>query len=482
MCARVVALPTTTASRCRRQWRAIGLAVACALSAGPAAAETVAFTGATVIDVARGAPLPGATVVVEDGLITAVGADTAVPGSARVVALAGKWLIPGLIDGHVHLFQSGGLYARPDVIDLRGVVPYEAEIARVRSDLDETLARIFAAGVTGILDLGGPAWVAPLRARAEAAAMPAPRIAWAGQLLGSWSPAALAAAEPAVVLVETPEQARAEVRRQAGLGADLIKVWFIQALGDQDFATTRRWVIAAIDEAHALGLGAAVHATELATAKAALAAGADLLVHSVDDAAVDDAFLAAMRARDVPYVPTLGVYDGYWRVLRQKLALTDLDRRYGARRVLDSLDDLAALPRETLPAWLDFDQPVPPVNPAMIDNLARVHAAGVTVVAGSDSGNIGTVHGAALHKELRLMARAGLSPAEILRSATLAGARAMGRGEELGLIAPGRRADMVALDADPLADTANLARIHRVIKDGRVWDPDEVLERTRSDD
>jgi imidazolonepropionase-like amidohydrolase len=462
------------------EWPARRAGIACVLLlalafAHAATAETVAFFGATVIDLAAGRPMPDAVVVVEDGRIAAVGADAAVPDGARRIELAGKWLIPGLIDAHVHLFQSGGLYARPDVIDLRQVVAYDDEIARVRRGLDETLARTFAAGVTGILDLGGPEWIAAARARAEAADMPAPRIAWAGQLLASWAPAELRTDPPPVVLVETPVQARAEVRRQAALGADLIKVWFIRARGDQDFATTRRWAAAAIEEAHAMGLRAAVHATELETAKAALAAGADALVHSVDDHAVDERFVQAMRARDVLYMPTLGVYDGYWRVLRQKLGLTALDRRYGAPWVLDTLDDLKSLPPAAVPDWLDFEAAVPPINTVMIDNLARVHAAGITVAAGSDAGNIGTLHGAGLHKELRLMARAGLTPAEILRSATLAGARAMGRGEELGLIAPGRRADMVALDADPLADVAHLARIHRVIKAGVVYDPAELL-------
>jgi imidazolonepropionase-like amidohydrolase len=460
--------------------RLLALVVALAWAhtvATAASGELVAFVGATVIDGTGAPPLARGTVVVEGGRVRAVGpAPTVpVPEGAAVVELAGKWLVPGYIDAHVHFFQSGGLYTRPDVIDLRPVVPYERETAALRARLDETLARTFAAGITGVVDMGGPSWVLALRERAKSLAH-APRIAAAGPLIATWSPPELAAADPAIVLVGTPEEARAEVRRQQALSPDLIKIWFIRSPRGQHIATASRWIAAAIDEAHRLGLRVAVHASELETARRALALGADLLVHSVDDAPLDDDLLMLMRARGrgVLYIPTLGVYDGYWRVLGQDLGLGDLDRRYGDPRILDSLDDLSALTRELLPDWLTFG-PAPPIEPNMLANLRRVHAAGITIAAGSDAGNIGTLPGAGFHRELALMAEAGLAPGDILRAATLGGAQVMGRAHELGSIEPGKRADFVILDADPLADIANAARIYRVVKDGVAYDPDAIL-------
>lgn len=433
--------------------------------AGAALADATAFVGATVID-GTGAPPQHTSVLVEDGRITSIGGDI---GTADVVDLSGKWIIPGLIDAHVHFFQSGGLYTRPDVIDLRHVVSYEDEIAALRARLDETLARTFAAGITAVLDLGGPPWVLELREHARSLAA-APRIVAVGPLLATWAPKEITGG--AIVLVETPDQAIAEVRRQAAQSVDMIKIWFIRRGQGQPLAVAESWIAAAMDEAHRLGLRVAVHATQLETARSALALGADLLVHSIDDAALGDDLLAELGDR-VPYIPTLGVYDAYWRVLGQSLGLNALDRRYGDADVLASLDDLSQMSREQRPHWLRFGDP-PPINPLMLDNLASAHAAGVIVAAGSDAGNIGTLPGAGFHRELALMATAGLSPMAVLAAATRDAAKALGR-DDIGILAPGLRADMVVLNADPLADIANAARIHRVIKDGIAHDPDAIL-------
>ncbi len=135
------------------------LVLALALSgAAPVRAETTVFSGAVVIDGSGAPPIPDAVVVVLDGRIAAIGprSATAIPPGARLVDLSGRWIIPGLIDAHVHFFQSGGLYARPDIIDLREARPYEDEIAAVKARLPQTLARYLASGVTAVADMGGP--------------------------------------------------------------------------------------------------------------------------------------------------------------------------------------------------------------------------------------------------------------------------------------------------------------------------------------
>jgi imidazolonepropionase-like amidohydrolase len=215
----------------------------------------------------------------------------------------------------------------------------------------------------------------------------------------------------------------------------------------------------------------AVHATELDVAKAALRAGADYLVHSVEDAPVDDEFLALARRRNVIYCPTLFVYEGYGLALSNRWRPTPAEQRMADPEVLSMMDDLDEIPPDLLPAWIrrsmeqGWSGRLPPHAAA---NLRRVWDAGITVVVGSDAGNIGTLHGPAIFREMASMVRAGLTPLEVLRAATLNGADVMGLGEQAGRIEPGALADLVLLDADPLLDISNLSRVQRVIAKGRV--------------
>jgi len=445
--------------------------------AGAMAGQETAFVGATVIIRADAPPIANATILIEDGRIAAVGHASEIPlrSDTMVLDMTGKWIIPGLIDAHVHFFQSGGLYTRPDVIDLRAVRPYAVELARIRARLPQTFARYLASGVTGVVDVGGPFWNFEVRDLARRAAV-APRVAVAGPLLATIAPKQLASDDPAIVRIDSPDAARAEVRRQAARKPDLVKIWFIRTR-DENLIAELAWIRAAIVEAHALGLRVAVHATELETARLAVEAGADVLVHSIESAPVDDAFLALLRARGVIYITTLGVYEGYWEVLGQHVRLTDIDARVGDPDVIASFAELADLPDDVKPAWLK-PRPPPPISRIVLDNLKRVQAAGVVVAAGTDAGNIGTLHGPALHREFELMAEAGLTPAQILAATTTGAARAMGR-DDIGAIEPGMRADMVILDADPLADMRNARRIHRVVKDGVIYDPETILSDLR---
>jgi len=107
--------------------------------------------------------------------------------------------------------------------------------------------------------------------------------------------------------------------------------------------------------------------------------------------------------------------------------------------------------------------------------------AGIPVAMGTDAGNIGTLHGPSVFREMALMTQAGLTPLQVLRSATVNGAKAMGRERDIGTLAPGKLADLVILDADPLADVQNLSRIHRVVKDGHVYDPRELMRSIGGD-
>ena len=107
-------------------------------------------------------------------------------------------------------------------------------------------------------------------------------------------------------------------------------------------------------------------------------------------------------------------------------------------------------------------------------NLRRLHEADITIAAGSDAGNIGTLHGPALHRELERMAEAGLAPLAILKAASQGGARAMGRGSDLGTLEPGKRADLLILDADPQSDIRHARYIYRVVRGGAILNPEYI--------
>lgn len=433
--------------------------------AGLAQASAIAVTGGTLIDGTGAGPVADSVVVMAGGRILAAGPRAAVeiPPDATVLNARGKWIIPGLIDAHVHYSQSGGLYTRPDMIDLRENVSYEREVAGIRERLDGTFRRYLCSGVTSTVDVGGPFWNFEVRDKASKMAL-APRVAVAGPLVSTYEPDILPPDDPDVILVEDPAAARALVRRELARKPDLVKIWFVLGPGAvlEKLVPT---VQAAIDESHTGGVRAAVHAMELETAKAAVRAGADILVHGVSDRPVDDEFIRLVLDRGVIYTTTLVVFEGYDKVLGQQVTMTDADKVCGDPAVIATWDDLAAMGFE--PNRYSGEAESLRIASA---NLKRMQNAGAVIAAGTDAGNIGTLHGPALHREFELMAEAGLSPMQILVAATRNAARVFRAEPETGTLEPGKLADLLILEADPLADIRNARKIATVVKGGQVFD------------
>jgi len=483
--------------RRRPAWRTLALAIAVfCLSAAPVSAqnadtqnvpaeapaekaERVAIVGATVVH-PDAEPVERAVVVIDGSTIAAVGprSQVDVPEDARVVEAQGKYLVPGLVDGHVHFFQSGGLYTRPDALDLQEVRPHAEEFRQIRERLPDTFRRYLRSGITSVVDVGGPMWNLDVRARADTTAM-APTVVTAGPLISSVERPSLSEGDPPIKKITAPDAARAEVQRQAEAGVDLIKIWYIVG-PDETPAAYRPVVDATIDEAQAAGRRVAVHATELETARAAVEAGADVLVHSVFDEPVDDAFVQLLTENDVLYTPTLMVSERYRETFAGELDLTAFEHRVAQKDVVASLFDLYTLPDSLVPDGIQqrlrMEVGVASDTTAM-QNLKRLHDAGVAIAAGTDAGNIGTPHGPALSREGELMQAAGLSPSAILHTATVGGARLMGR-DDLGRIAEGMQADLLLLNADPRTDARHLFTPHRVVKEGRVYTPQELVPPT----
>jgi imidazolonepropionase-like amidohydrolase len=212
--------------------------------------------------------------------------------------------------------------------------------------------------------------------------------------------------------------------------------------------------------------------------------GADVLVHSVVDHPVDDAFVKLLKDRHVILCPTLVVFERYGRTFSHQLNLTPEEQKWGNPEVIASLD-VTKVPQDKLPqrvkdALADPKAALDRINKTYdvaLPNLKKLENEGVTIAAGTDAGNIGTIHGPALFREFQLMKQAGLTPMQILQCATANAAKLFGgeTGARIGRLEAGYFADLVILNSNPLDDIKNVSDIDAVMKNGVVYPADSIL-------
>jgi imidazolonepropionase-like amidohydrolase len=451
---------------------------------GSASAEKISLVGGTVINPGDGEIIENAVVVINGDKIESVGSrkEKEAPAGSRSIDCKGKFILPGYIDTHVHFFQSGGLFTRPDGVDLTRVRPYADEIAGIKRNLPDTFARYLRSGITSVVDIGGPFWNFEVRKLANSTAK-APRVAVAGPLISSVSRPQLDLGDPPIVKIDNPEQAREFVRRLAPQNPDFVKIWYIVDK-DHPVDSFRPIVRATIAESHARKLRVAVHATELETARAAVEEGADLLVHSVVDKEVDAAFVKLLQDRHTLLTPTLVVFERYGRTFANKLNLTPEEKAWGNPDVIATLD-VTKIPPDQLPERIKTSLANPDAAldrikktyDIALKNLKMLEDAGVTIAAGTDAGNIGTIHGPSLFREFQLMKEAGLTPMQILQCATANAAKLFGgeTGAHLGKIDKNNLADLVILNSNPADDIAHASDIDSVMKAGVLYRADELI-------
>jgi len=453
------------------------------VAAATVRAERISLVGATVINPCDGKVLPNATVVIDGDKIerVSIGKQDAA-GLGKQIDCTGKFILPGYIDTHIHFFQSGDLFTRPDGADLNSVRPYKDEVAWVKSHVNDVFARYLRSGITSVIDVGGPFWNFEVRKTANQTAK-APRVAVAGPLISSVSRPQLDLGDPPIVKIDTPGQAREFVRKLAAQNPDLVKIWYIVDK-DHPVDSFRPIVRATIEESHAHKIRVAVHATELETARAAVEEGADVLVHSVIDKPVDDAFVKLLKDRQTILCPTLVVFERYGRTFSHQLNLTPEEKAWGNPEVIASLD-VTKIPQDKLPARIRDalarpDEALDRIKKTYdiaLPNLKTLEDAGITIAGGTDAGNIGTIHGPALFREFQLMKEAGLTNMQILQCATANAAKLFGgdTGAHIGKIEKGNFADIVILRSNPLDDIAHASDIDTVIKNGAVYPADSIL-------
>jgi len=199
------------------------------------------------------------------------------------------------------------------------------------------MGRYLACGITTVIDVGGPMSNYATRNKANAF-IASPTAFVTGPLVSTYTPPNLDKKDPPIITVKTPEEAREMVKRQLPFKPDFIKIWYIVFPG-MKADSTLPMVKATIEESHAHGLKVCVHATEYETAKLAVTAGADILVHSVDDKILDNEMLQLLKSRHTVYIPTLIVAQNYDRTFTQQFNFTANDFVYANPFMLGSLMD-----------------------------------------------------------------------------------------------------------------------------------------------
>ncbi|MBW3629675.1 MAG: amidohydrolase family protein [Gemmatimonadetes bacterium] len=442
-------------------------------SPGKGPTPALAISGATIVDGTGAAARVGA-VVMRDGRIACVG-DCPTGPDVEVIDARGRWVIPGLVDAHVHYSQTGWADGRPDALDVRGRFPYDAAMAALQARPERFFRSHLCAGVTATFDVGGYPWTLELRERTVGSTA-APNVAAAGPLLSAREPEQLnLPAMKQFVLMADEDATRRGARMLEAWRSDAVKVWFLVGATTPDTAAWVGRLRTAGEEARRMGRPLIVHATTLWAAKHALRAGAKLLVHSVEDLPVDEEFLRLAREAGASYNPTLTVREGYVQLRERRfqprvpLECVDPETRYRAF-LTDSIPGAVRDP--------EYRQRINATYRLMLQNLKRVHEAGIPVVLGSDAGNPLTLHGPAVYPEMEAMAEAGLTPMQVLVASTRDAARAMGR-EDIGTLEVGKIADLVVLERDPLTDIRNVRSVRLVVRAGESWTREELEYRSR---
>lgn len=411
---------------------------------------TLAVRGATLIDGTGAPPVPNSLLVVSDGRIVSVGTATpealkALPAGTQIVSAERKWIIPGLIDAHVH------------------------------AESEEDLKTMLRWGVTSVRLMAEDVAAAEKLAKASGARGDIPEVFPASPIFtvrGGWWDQGQPGDANLNRFPATPEEARASVRRAKELGSREIKLmlddmaWCRAPL--PPFPKVPPEVAAALlSEARALGLRAIVHAPILSDARAAIADGATALAHGVLNP-IDEPTVAIMKSRPVFYIPTMDIFefladtrgfmdfvlgDPVTRAPGRGLS-PETVRKYRGAEYVDGY-------RERYPNFESLNRRMP----TLVDNLSRLHRAGVPIALGTD---MWAFPGLGVSIEMILFVEAGISPLETVRAATQTAARSLGIDGDRGTLEAGKRADFVVLLGDPLLKVRNVRTIVEIYKRGRA--------------
>jgi len=397
-------------------------------------------------------------VVVRDGRIAAVASPGVAASGLREIDGHGGTLLPGFVDAHTH---TGGTASPPWVTDL----PAQ----------EENLGAFLYAGVTTVLDAAAltPA-IFQLRDKVRGGSVLSPQLYAAGPMFTAPNghPVGLMRGNlpwwigwyilPRIAReVATPEQARQAVADLLPEHPDVIKV-AVDDLVPGEPRISNEALAAIVSRAHEGHVRVAAHIGQSRDAIDAVDSGVDVLMHDVYNEEVSDAAVAKVAAAHVPVVATVGIWDAV-----EELGDLHVEKRSAITREIAKasvLSSLASFPDDEMRQRLSsMRKPVHDGHAARRTNVAKLRAAGVTILVGSDAVNAGQFPGAGFHDELAKLVESGMPAAEVLKAATHDNARFLGGAQaNFGDIAEGQRADLILVDGDPTADIAAAQRIQHL--------------------
>ncbi len=432
-------------------------ALALLLAAAVAHADGVLIEHVTLIDGTH-APQPDMTVAIAGERIATVTPSALARGlKGRRIDGHGKYLIPGLMDVHIHL--RGGFDPTP--------TPAAAPGPPNRQEGLEALASFLYAGVTTVLDVGNrPEHILPLRADERAGRILAPRIFATGNLItypGSHG-------DRVALRISDFEKDKALLDKQiAEQQPDVLKLTLEEeGWGSRPMIPLMPVALLAqiIRYYNLHGIRTTVHVSSELRSLEAIYAGSDTLAHPVIQGPVSDSFVKLMAAKKTPFASTLTIGDNYNRLvehpeyLDQPLYVASFSAEERARLKTQTREEWKS---STWTAWMKV------MTPIAEENVRKVHAAGGVVACGTDQSS-----GPATQRELELLAAAGIAPLDVIRIATYQSAVFLGKADQLGSIDSGKLADLVLLGKDPTVNIDNAKSIVFVMKGGRIIDESEL--------
>jgi imidazolonepropionase-like amidohydrolase len=421
-----------------------------------AGAASLLIEDVTLIDGTGKQPVPDAWVHVEGERITAVGrAGIESPSADQTIDGAGKYLIPGLVDMHIHL--KGGPHENDD----GEFVPADRPEGRM------ALQGYLYSGITSVYDAGShPEFILGFRDDERSGKLVGPRIFATGGIVTY--PGSHGSGGGATLVDDWPE-AKKKLDEHIALKPDVLKLtyeergWGSRPLIPKLPIDLLQNIVQYYNDR---GIRTTVHVSGEADARDVIFAGVDTLAHPVIVGPISESFAQLMGAKKIPMVTTLTIGERYSRLAEHPEYLDQ--PLYQAVLPADEIEHLKTEVRQEYAdrSWTWWMKIMTPIAQ---ENLRQIHAAGGVLVLGTDQST-----GPDAHREMELLAAAGIPPLDVLRIATLNGAVFLGKQEDMGSIEEGKLADMVLLSADPLADIDNAKLVDTVIKNGEIIDRSEL--------
>lgn len=426
------------------------------------APATVLIKDVRVLDVVTGSIAEHRDVLLQGDRISSIAPSAAGATAEKIIEGAGLTLLPGLVDVHGHIGSN------PEPLWNQGT-----------PNVELNLQRFVYAGVTTVFDPGGMDDDAfEKRAAIESGKLLGPRLFSAGPIftaVGGHPVPLLENGLPPIIegwvighmtrQIASEEEGRRAVKTLLESKPDFVKI-AVDRIPESAPALDRKIAKAIVDEARAGGVRAVAHIGTTTNAIDAAEAGVSAWIHGVYKNRIADGDLDRLLAYKIPMAPTLVVFDNYGMLGHGPRVPTALEKEMVDANLLTGYDAIPA-DYQPEPGMREMVDVMYAERQNALDNVKRLHDKGMIIMAGSDAQS-GVFHGAGLHRELMLLAKAGLSPIEVIRAATLYPARFLKKTEdpEFGIVAAGKIADLILVEGDPLAKLESISALREVIVRG----------------